>query len=439
MKLRSLLVAAAVLAALSIGVWYAQRHPASSATAPSTPASPKLIDIPDAQVRQITLVKKDAPAITLDKQSGKWAITAPDRLAADQDAVGSIASAMSPVTADSVVEDHPGDLSKYGLTSPSLTVTVGEANGKTEKIVFGDDLPAGSLVYAQHSSDPKVYAVSSSVRTSFDKSLNDLRDKRLLTFDSNKLTSVELVSGKSDLQFNKNNQNDWQITKPQPYRADGFQVEELLRKLTDAKMDLTANAADPKKADTLFAGGQPLGTVKVVDASGQQSLELRKNKDDYYAKSSVVTGAFKVSADLGKAADKSLDDFRNKKLFDFGFSDPNKLQLQQSGSDKVYQKVGADWKLNGKTIDSASIQSFIDKIRDLTAAKFVDSGFTTPAFDIAVTSNDGKRVEKVSLAKTPDGYLARRENETALYQLDGKVVDDLIKAASGIREAPAKK
>ena len=41
-------------------------------------------------------------------------------------------------------------------------------------------------------SDPKVYAVASSAKTSFDKTENDLRDKKLLTFSSEKLTSVEL-------------------------------------------------------------------------------------------------------------------------------------------------------------------------------------------------------------------------------------------------------
>ena len=440
MKPRSLLVAAVLLAALSGAVWYAKRHPASTAaTSSSTPAAPKLADIPDGQVKQISLSKKAALPVTLERQGGKWAVTSPDHLAADQDAVSSVASALSPVTGDSVVEDRPGDVSKYGLTNPSLVVDVTKTNGKSEKIVFGDDLPAGSLVYAQHGSDPKVYAVSSSVRSSFDKTLNDLRDKRLLTFDSNKLTSLEVLSGKSDIEFHKNNQNDWQITKPSPYRADGFQVEELIRKLTDAKMDLAGSADNAKKVESSFSSGQALATVKVADASGQQSLDLRKNKDDYFAKSSVVTGAYKVSSDLGKAVEKSLDDFRNKKLFDFGFNDPTKVQVQQGGNDKSYQKVGSDWKLNGKTIDAASIQAFIDKLRDLSAAKFVESGFANPVFEITVNSNEGKRVEKVSLSKTIDGYIAKRENESALYQLDSKVVDDLIKASRDIKEAPPAK
>ena len=100
------------------------------------------------------------------------------------------------------------------------------------------------------------------VKSSFDKSVNDLRDKRLLTFNSEKLTSLELTTKKSDLTFGKNNQGDWQIVKPGPYRADSFQVEELVRKLGDARMDLTGAAADEKKDASPIRGRTACGHCK---------------------------------------------------------------------------------------------------------------------------------------------------------------------------------
>jgi hypothetical protein len=346
---------------------------------------------------------------------------------------------VNPLNADSVVEDRPADIAQYGLAAPTLTAVIHESNGKTDQILFGDDVPAGSLVYARFGSDPKVYAVSSSTKTSMDKSINDLRDKRLLTFDSNKLTQVGLVSSKGEVDFGKNNQGDWQIVKPQPYRADNFQVEELVRKLGDAKMDLSISADDQKKADAAFASGQQTATAKVSDASGPESLDVRKNKDDYYARSSVVKGNYKIASDLGKELEKSLDDFRNKKIFDFGFSDPTKIDVQQTGATKSYVRSGTDWKLDGKTMDAGSIQAFLDKLRDLSATKFVTAGFTSPVATVRVTSNDGKRVEKVELSQVADGYIARRENEPTLYQLDKKPVDDMLEAIKGIKTASSSK
>src|SRR3954470_6948430 len=274
MKPRSLLVAAVLLVALSGVVWWSKRHPeAAQSSTSSTSSSPKLADIPTGQVKSVTLKKKDGPTVEVQKTKDKWTIAAPAQYSADQDAVSSMTSSLSPITADSVVEDKPTDLAKYGLNAPTLTVTVHENSGKSHEFYFGDDVPAGSLVYARVGSDPKVYSVSSSTKTSLDKGVNDLRDKRLLTFDSNNLTRVELVSPKTDVEFGKSNANEWRIVKPQPYRVENFQVEELVRKLGDAKMDLSTNAEDSKKAETNFASGKLVSTAKLSDASGTQTLE----------------------------------------------------------------------------------------------------------------------------------------------------------------------
>jgi hypothetical protein len=252
---------------------------------------------------------------------------------------------------------------------------------------------------------------------------------------------VELLAKKQDVEFGRD-KDRWQIVKPKPLRADGLQVDEMLRKLKDAKMDLSVSDEDSKKAAAAFASGVPVATVKLTDPSGTQQIDIRKNKDDYYAKSSVVPGVFKVMADLGTAVDKSLDDFRNKKLFDFGFSDPSKIEMHANGKFFGFTKGGDDWFSNGKKMDATSVQSFLDKLRDFSASKFVDAGtLGSPSIDITVVSMDGKTTEKLSIAKQGPDYVAQRENEPALYGLDAKTLNDLTQSASDVKPAapPAKK
>src|SRR6201999_3654571 len=134
--------------------------------------------------------------------------------------------------------------------------------------------------------------------------------------------------------------------------------------LKDAKMDLSAVAdADEKKLAALFASGTPVATAKVTDATGTQTLEVRKNKTDYYAKSSAVSGVYKVAADLGTSLDKSLDDFRSKKLFDFGFDDVSAVDMHDGAKTYSLVKGGQDWWSNGKKMDSMRAQAFADKFR----------------------------------------------------------------------------
>ncbi len=445
MRPKSLIVAAVLLVVLSGAVWYTKKHPEVAQkfgeSDKKTPAdtSAKVLNVPDDQISKIDIKKRDGSDVELDRNGSTWDIAGADRLAADQDAVSGLSSSFAPLTAD-VLEDKASDLNGYGLAQPTVTVTLTKKDGKTDQLLFGEAVPgAASQVYLQKAGDPKVYMAPSSLLTTVNKGVNDLRDKRLLTFNSDKVSRIELLAKKEQLEFGKTSQNDWQILKPRPLRADSFTVEELLRKLHDAKMDLTTDAAESKKAETQFASGQPIATAKVTDSSGTQTLEVRKNGDAFYARSSIAKGTYKIPNDAAQGLDKSLADFRNKKLFDFAFNDPNKIEIHNAGKDTVYTKTGTAWKANGKTLDSGGVQALVDKLRDLAATAFVDTGFTSPTVEIVVTSSDGKRVEKVGFSKAPAGYVARRENEPALYLVDAKAVDDTLKSIGDIKETAVKK
>jgi hypothetical protein len=441
MKPRGLLAAVIVLAALGGALYWSNRKQKADAAKPATDtaATTKILSIPEDQVKEVRLKKAGADATVLRKgDDGKWQIAEPKPLRADQDTAKSLISSLSTLNADKVVEDKAADLSPYGLNAPTLDVTVIKKDGKSQDFLVGDDTPTGGGAYAKLAGDAHVYTIASYVKTGIDKTPNDLRDKRLLTFDQDKLTRVDLQAAQGEtIEFGKNNQNDWQILKPRPLRADGSQVEELIRKLKDAKMDATISDEDAKKAATAFASETKVAVASVTDASGTETLEVRKDKDkNYYAKSTAADGIYKVTADLGDGLDKKVDDFRNKKLFDFGWTDPNKVEVGKL----TVEKSGDKWMSGAKQMDAPSVQSVVDKLRDLASAKFVESGGGAPVLDITVSSNSGKRVEKVSISKQGDTYFAKRENEPSIYQLDSKAVEDLQKAANEVKEfQPPKK
>jgi hypothetical protein len=430
MKPKGLLVAVAVLAVLGGLIWWSNKKQAAASKKTSTDTTTKLLSIPDDQFQEIRIKKLTGELQDLRRVNGKWQLAQPVQLSADPDTVGSMVSSLSSLNADKLIEDKAADLQPYGLHIPTLDITVVKKDGKSDELLIGDDTPTGSGAYAKLAGDPRVFTVASFTKTSLDKTPTDLRDKRLLTFDSDKLTRVELQAKGQPVEFGKNNRNEWQILKPRPLRADGSQVDTLITKLKDAKMDLAGAQLDIAKN---FAAAAKVATVVVADAGGNQTLEVRKDKDkNCYARSSAVEGTYKVASDLADALDKNLDDFRNKKLFDFGFSDPNKVELKAV----TYAKSGDKWLAGSKTMDNTSVQNLIDKLRDLSAAKFPEKGGGQPVFEARVTSNDGKRVEKVSITKQGTQYFAQRENEPSIYELDSKAVDDLQKAAADVKEPP---
>lgn len=439
MPFRGLLVAVVLLIGLGVGVYFSNKQKQAEASKPPTDTPPKMLALTEGDITKVEIKKKGGDDTVLEKQDGKWRLTGPKPYPADQDAASQLVASVANVNGDRVVEDKASNLSAFGFNAPSLEVDVTSKGGKVSKLEIGDDAPAGSGSYGMVSGDPRVFTVASYVKTGIDKSESDLRDKRLLTFDQDKLSRVELVAKKQDIEFGRD-KDQWQIVKPKPMRADGAQIDDMLRKLQGAKMDLAQSDEDAKKAAAAFAAGTPVATVKLTDPTGMQEIEIRKNMTDYYAKSSLMPGAFKVMPDLAMAVDKSVDDFRNRKLFDFGFNDPNKIDIHANGKTYSFQKGGDDWFANGKKMDNISVQSLIDKLRDLSATKFIDTGsLGTPMIDVTVVSNNSKMTEKVLFAKQGADYVAQRENEPALYGLDPKTVDDLLQAAADVKPAPAAK
>ena len=438
MKTTGLLVAVVVLAALAGATWWSNKKQATTGKADN---STKILTIADDQFTEIRIRKLTGEVQDLKRDGNRWQLTEPKQLAADSDTAAAMVSSLGSLSADQVVDPTATDLKPYGLSQPTLEITITKKDGKTARVLIGDDTPTGSGSYAKIAGDLRVFTISGTVKASVDKTVDDLRDKRLMTFDPDKLTRVELQAKGQSVEFGKNGQNEWQIVKPRPMRAEVSKVETLVTRVKDAKMDLTSAAGDIPKQ---FAAAARVALVTVTDSTGNQSLEVRKDKDNnVYARSTAVEGIYKVAAELGDALDQPLDNFRNKKVFDFGFSDPTKLEIRNGAAAATYVKSGDKWMNGAKTLDNISVQSLIDKLRDLAATKLLDSAPAGAAvFEASVTSNDGKRVEKVSISKQNDRYLAKRENEPGIYELDGKAVEDLQKSASAVKEAtpePAKK
>jgi hypothetical protein len=437
MKLHNLAIAALVLAILTWFLYWSDRYkPADETSKHSADTPPAILKLDQNSITRLELKKKDVDPVVLTKSaSGEWQITAPKPFRADQSAVVGIASTVSSLNSERVIEDKASDLQSFGLDQPALEVDL-TAKDKIQKLLLGTDTPAGGAVYAMLSGDPRLFTVSSSTKTSLDKNQNDLRDKRLLPVNADKISQIELVRKNSDIEFVRN-KDEWQILKPRPMRADSIQVGDLVRDLTNAKMDLSS--ADAKQEASEFGHGAPVATAKVTGESGIQQLEVRKNKDKYFAQSSSVEGAYKVDSGLGKALEKGVDEFRDKKLFAFGYNDPNKIEIRNGDKSYFLTRGTAgpdDWWSNGKKMDGANVESVISDLRDLTAASFPDSGFSNPSIDVIITSEDGKRTEKIHIAKAGDHYIAQRENEPTLYELSANSVDGLLKAAQDLKPAP---
>ncbi|MBM3765383.1 MAG: DUF4340 domain-containing protein [Acidobacteria bacterium] len=431
MEPKRLMLAALALVALSGALWWSNKEEAKGEKKPGPDDAPKILEIAQDQIVKIELKRLGAEPVLLEK-SASWALKAPKALGADQDAAAAVASALAVLSSDRLVADKIDNADAYGLNQPMMTVIVTRKDGKTHTLQLGSDTPSGSATYARVEGDPKLYTVATFTKTSLDKTWRDLRDKRLLPFDGEKLTRVETTAKGTTIEFGKNNANNWTMLKPKALRTDNFAAEELVRKLKEAKMEVTNDVEEEGKWPAKFAAAAVVGAAKVTDQKGTMSIEIRKDKDNaYFAKSSAVEGIFKTTQEAGEALGKGVDDYRNKKLFEFGFTEPDRVEVKQDGAVYSFSKVSNDWKKDGKSVEPGQIQQVIDKLRDLAATKFADAATG------AVYAEYSVKAEKVVVTKQGETFYGKRADSNEAAVLDASALTEIKTLAAAVKEPAA--
>jgi hypothetical protein len=323
-----------------------------------------------------------------------------------------------------------------------LTLDVKLKDGKSHKVLFGRETPTGSNVYARLDGDPRLFTVYSYSKSNFEKEIFDLRDKKLLTADADKISRVVLNAGGNTLEFGKSGESSWQILKPQPLRADNFTVGDLVRSVQTAEM--TAVTAEDEASSAKYNFSKPFATAEVVDEAGAHTLTVAKIDEKYYARSSDLPGVYEVSSTMAEGLNKKLEDFRNKKLFDFGFSDVAKLQLRDGETRLTVEKKDDKWLLSseaGRELSSEKVQTLIDGLRNLSATSFTSDvaseqskyGLGSPALEAEVTRTENAAVEKAVIT-SPSGerVYAARDGQPSTYEVEKSAVEEIRHAIQGV-------
>ena len=435
MKNRSvgLVIAIVVLAALCGALYWSNHHPARKPATASLQGGPVVVKVNPANVTAVAIAPKGAPTIELARQAdGTWQITAPKKLRADAGTVVEMLENIAPLRAQSVVENQAGDLKSFGLQNPTLQVEITSSGGAMQKLLFGDNTPLGSNTYVMLAGDPRVFAATEEAKNELNRSVTELRDKRLIGIPADQMTGIKLMHGGQTLVL-AHSGSTWALQKPAPFRTDAIAADSLASALANATMD--ASQPDPKQAAAAFAHGTPVAIVKVTGPKGEaQTLEIRKNKSEDYAKSSFVAGVYRVDPYLVDATAKTASDLRNKQIFDFGESDPDSISIdaanpRQSGTE-VRNAQG--WWRDGKKADTGNVEALVSALRALSATSFATSGFSQPVLTVTVKSTGVDRVEKAEIARNGDRYLARLGDGPSLYVLDSGAVEGVESAAAAI-------
>ena len=131
---------------------------------------------------------------------------------------------------------------------------------------IGTKTPTGSDMYAKTAKDKKVFLVSGYLESTFNRTPFDLRDKKIISFDRDKVDRIEIRHGNSLVSLVKA-KGEWRMNAPVDARGDFGAIEGLISKLQSAQMKaiVTEDPAEFSK----YGIDSPTAEVTLVSGSAK--------------------------------------------------------------------------------------------------------------------------------------------------------------------------
>ena len=332
--------------------------------------SEKLFDFDKAHARSLRLEKDGKLVAALAKDEKGWKLDQPIKAEADDSAVDSLLSSMSSLKQKKDLADEK-DLKAYGLDAPRLAVMVKLDDGKEQGLLLGVDNSFDNTLYVKKSGDATVRIVDGYNKNTFDKSLLDLRNKKVAHLDdSAEVKRVEVSGVKNPYVLEKDGAN-WKVGGAPADSGAADRVVSAVKQLRGTSVSTENGSIDKPKVTVKLSvtAGKDTFTRTVLIA--QKDAKTYARRDDspvvWEVDASVLKDLEKEPFDL---QDKTLVHAERDQIRKFVFESPSgrlevtrtKLTPPDGGfPDEKYEVVGhgpaKKWKMSSASYSMTSLRA----------------------------------------------------------------------------------
>ena len=347
-----------------------------------------------------------------------WVLTAPLSTEADQREVQNLIRALVTGTVTRSVEDHPTNLSPFGLDNPVTTITV-VAGAARETFSIGDSGPLTSTLYVLRESDRKVLLTNLAPKDFVNKTLMTFRRKDLLRVSQGDVDRIRLTYATTEIvlyQGQEKPKSKWKLRYPIEGEADQTEVRTLLFRLEDLK---ALGIVDPGPERDALAKVLTVPKVKVTihTADGDQTVKLYQPDEasgEAFAETSSTGPLYRINPITIRNLTKELFSFQDKRLLGIDYTDIAILSVKTTTEHYVLINQQNEWVLEDQPtekLDQQATDLFVSRVANVPAEERVVKqagplapyGLVTPAAEFIATGRDGKIAGKLSIGSHANG------------------------------------
>jgi hypothetical protein len=370
----------------------------------------------------------------IDLKDGKWTLQLPlVARAADADVQALLAKILGERAVDFVTDDA-SNLSTYGLTAPSATISVTLKTAEPMVLQIGGPVPdKPDQVYAQRLKSSSVFTLSKSSVDDLLKAFPNVRDRHVLPFDPNIATGVAFTFGSRKGQV-RSNHALWNTVGSAEGLADVGKSTDLLARLSQLETTpvLKDSATDLKP----FGLDKPQGkiTIESPEFKPGPTLSLFIGKDEnklLYVRNSAEPFIYTVPDNSFDFLPASNLDLRDARAINLKREAVKTMTIIAGSEPKVVltRSEGGTWSpanVKDRMVDSMKADTQASLFCQLQAKAWLGPvlpayGLAKPVLTIAVLADQPAPTVLHIGAVLPDGsHAAQIEgNATAFALSDG--------------------
>ena len=401
----------------------------------------------------------DAPEVHCERQIalngetagdvGEWKMIQPVEAKADTRSIQEIVAALAGLKAVVFEADGDYDPANYGLSRPKITVALQFTDdAPKQELQIGSDAGTDGRIYVARPDRHAVYTVNREIYTKLDRTVFDLRDKRVIDFQRTATHRFTLRQREDRIMCQKNVDGEWEITSPVTLKADAEVVDDLLFGV-DA---LKAVAFVDDQPRNLRPYGLDLPSTQasfmVPDTEPAVLLVGKMKGDNVYVKSQNADTVFLVKGEIVALLGMGVAELRHKQLLDFDSDAVSKVGLKHGDVNLVCQKQGTNWRLTHPVQEQAkngAVLSVIQQVNRLTVEAFLavsptvaTTGFDAPEIQLVVTLKD-RTEHRLTIGKPAydTQHYGRLQNvPNTVFLLKKEIVENLTKTVDDLRAIP---
>ena len=337
-------------------------------------AKKKVFAVEQKDIAEISLIYPDRTITGVKKGEKQWEITTPSGIEADPDEWDQLASNIPNIDREDTVAANAQDLAPFGLDKPPVKVEAKLSGGKSIQILFGSENPKKSYNYAKLGDSNDVFLAGSSWSRTFTKTVTDLRNKKVLNFESDDIDGIKISEAGKEIEVQKPGE-DWQLKKPLDVKADNGDITTFISAIRFAR---AASFPDPP-ADAKAAGLDPAAiriTLHDGKAKADRVLLIGKTAETgrYYARDASREAIFIIDKEIPEKARRPIFDWRDKTITKLDRDKIDKIEIVRGADTLAILKAGSDWKLSdGKIVQWDKVSGMLNALEFEKAKAIIDT------------------------------------------------------------------